>query len=319
MVNAASLSAPARNRCRQIERSDFDAVVGLLARGFQERTASYWHHVLSRLDAHPTPDGYPKYGYLLENENIVVGAILQIFTNVEGAGETNIRCYLSSWYVEPAFRGYASLLVSTATRRKSVTYVNVSPDPRTWPIIQAQGFSCYSRGQYRAIPTLGLRSEKGTIREIQAFEDAERRVGALTFGILTDHADYGCLSVVCDAPDGEYPFVFQARRIGKGLVPCAQLVYCRDITDLARFARPLGLFLLDRGLPCVSVDSNGPINGLVGVYFKNRAPKYCKGPQVPRQGDLAYTEAVLFEPRATDKNSLPGLARPLVQPCANDQ
>ncbi len=39
------------------------------------------------------------------------------------AGETLApRCNLSSWYVEPAFRAYAPLLVSQALRHKEVTY-----------------------------------------------------------------------------------------------------------------------------------------------------------------------------------------------------
>jgi len=102
--------------------------------------------------------------------------------------------------------------------------------------------------------------------------------------MLATHAGYGCLSVICTAEDGEHPFVFQARRIGRGLVPCAQLLYCRDMADIARFARPLGLFLLRRGLPCISLDANGPIEGLVGRYFDGKAPKYFKGPHRPRLG-----------------------------------
>jgi hypothetical protein len=296
MVNTASHSIPTKNHCRQIERSDFDAVIALLTRGFPIRAESHWRRALSRLETRVTPPDYPKYGYLLENEGAVVGVILLIFTGVEAGGEIGRRCYLSSWYVEPAFRSYASLLVSAAIRRREVTYVNVSPDPRTWPIIEAQGFSRYSKGQYRAMPLLSLRSETGRIREIRASDRVQKPIGALTAQILSDHAEYGCLSLVCEAQDGQYPFVFQVQRIARGVVPCAQLVYCRDVADLARFARPLGLFLLRRGIPFVSVDSNGKIEGLLGTYFEGKAPKYCKGHRPPRQGDLAYTEAVLFEP-----------------------
>jgi hypothetical protein len=52
--------------------------------------------------------------------------------------------------------------------------------------------------------------------------------------------------------------------------------------------------LTARGRPLVIIDSNGPIPGLVGKYFSNKAPKYFKGPDRPRFGDLAYTEAVMF-------------------------
>jgi hypothetical protein len=296
MVNADAFKVPIKNRCREIEGSDIDAVVTLLTRGFPTRTASYWRRALARLEAHPTPPGYPKFGYLLESEGAPVGVILLIFAAIEAAGELRPRCYLSSWYVEPAFRAYASLLVSVATKDKHVTYVNVSPDPRTWPIIEAQGFSRYSRGQYRAAPLLSWRSENGRIREVRVGERAKSHLDAPTLALLADHAEHNCLSLICEARDGEYPFVFQVRRIGRDLFACAQLIYCRDIADVARFAQPLGLFLARRGILCVSIDSNGRVQGLVGRYFEGRAPKYFKGPDRPRPGDLAYTESVLLEP-----------------------
>ena len=75
---------------------------------------------------------------------------------------------------------------------------------------------------------------------------------------------------------------------------CAQLVYCRDIDDFVRFARPIGRFLALRGRPLIIIDANGPIRGLVGHYFAGRMPRYFRGPERPRLGDLAYTEAALF-------------------------
>ena len=77
-------------------------------------------------------------------------------------------------------------------------------------------------------------------------------------------------------------------------MPCAQLIYCRDIADFVRFAGPLGRFLALRGRPFVIVDSNGPIPGLVGIYRRGSMPKYFKGPRRPRLGDLAYTEYALL-------------------------
>ena len=77
-----------------------------------------------------------------------VGAILMICSALRAGGTLAPRCNLSSWYVEPAFRTYAPLLVSHALRHKDVTYLNVSAAPHTWPIIEAQGFSRYSEGLF---------------------------------------------------------------------------------------------------------------------------------------------------------------------------
>jgi hypothetical protein len=75
-----------------------------------------------------------------------------------------------------------------------------------------------------------------------------------------------------------------------------RLIYCRDLADFARFARPLGRHLLRRGIPWVAVDSNGPIPGLPGFFRKRGERQYFRGPDQPRLGDLAYTEAALFGP-----------------------
>jgi hypothetical protein len=80
----------------------------------------------------------------------------------------------------------------------------------------------------------------------------------------------------------------------KGVIPCTQLIYCRNIEDFIRFVRPIGRYLARRGRPVVIIDSNGPIPGLVGKYFDGKVPKYFKGPERPSFGDLAYTEAVMF-------------------------
>jgi hypothetical protein len=87
--------------------------------------------------------------------------------------------------------------------------------------------------------------------------------------------------------------VFRPRLV-RGFVPCAQLIYCRDVSDLVRFAGPVGRALAWRGRPLVLIDANGPIPGLLGWFGRGRMPKYFKGPQRPRLGDLAYTEYALL-------------------------
>jgi hypothetical protein len=93
----------------------------------------------------------------------------------------------------------------------------------------------------------------------------------------------------CATPERAYPFVFRPRWVKK-VLPCAQLIYCRDVADLVRFAGPIGRYLAWRGRPFVIVDANAPIQGLIGIYRRGSMPKYFKGPNRPRLGDLAFTE-----------------------------
>src|SRR5262249_18796900 len=152
MVNAAEPSA-SKIRCRQIADGDLDRLADLLTRGFgARRTRAFWAHVLDGLRTRAVPADMPRYGYLLENDGVPVGTILLIFATTPGGGA--LRACVSSWYVEPAFRGYAPLLVSQALKLKQVTYLNISPAPHTLPILNAQGYQRYSTGVFVALPAL---------------------------------------------------------------------------------------------------------------------------------------------------------------------
>jgi hypothetical protein len=286
-----SLPTP-KVRSRQIADADIERVVDLLARGFGLRPRSYWQRALERLSSHPAPADMPKYGYLLESGGDLVGVILLIFSSIPGEQSSKMRCNVSSWYVEPAFRSYASLLISQAIKNKNVTYLNISPAAHTQPIVEAQGFSRYSTGQFVAVPALSPLGG-GTVKVIDAAQRPDASIEPSELDLLLAHKEYGCLSLWAVASGNAHPFVFMPR-LAKGCVPCVQLIYCRHIDDFVRLAGPIGRYLAARGRPLVIVDSIGPIPGLVGKHIDGKVPKYFKGPDRPHFGDLAYTEAVLF-------------------------
>jgi len=298
MVNVLARVSEVKIRCRQIADSDIGAIVGLLNRGFPERRPQYWVRGLERQAARLLPPGYPTYGYLLENDGVPVGVVLLLFAELEVDGRMMTRCNLSSWYVEPGFRSHASLLISFALRHREVTYLNISPARHTWSIVEAQGFKRYSSGQYLALPALSPSAPRVQVRQIRPETSPEASASMPESELLIAHAGYGCLSLVCTAADGSYPFVFLPlqRRTGPLRIPGAQLVYCRDIADFIRFAGALGRFLLKRWALFVALDANGPIDGLIGIYRESRGRKYFKGPDEPRLGDLAFSELVLFGP-----------------------
>jgi len=284
-----------RPRFREITESDIDAVADLLTRGFVHRPRQYWIRGLRRQGMRDLPAGVPRYGYMLENEGRPVGCLLLIYASKTRGGEIVTFCNVSSWYVDPPFRNYASLLSATAQKRKDVTYLNVTPAAFTWPVIEAQGFQHYCAGLYFSIPWLSL--AKGMTIEpvapdtksIEGLNDAES-------ALLARHAGYGCLSLVCRTADGPVPFVFLSLRKRRGIIPtpAMQLGYCRSVSDFVRCAGAIGRFLLRRGRPVVIVDANGPIAGLTGFYTEARGRKYFRGPHRPALGDLSDTELVIY-------------------------
>jgi hypothetical protein len=284
-------------RCRQIDEGDLPAIAELLTRGFPNRNWQFWQCALDHLTRREPPHELPKYGYLMETDGAPIGAILLICSAIPVDGKLTTRCNLSSWYVEPAFRTYAPLLVSQALRHKGVTYLNISAAPHTWPIIEAQGFSRYSEGVFICFPALGVRSHGEEIEVSEAGKEPANKPAAgfdpFEQEMLVQHAAHGCISLWCATAGTGHPFVFRPRWV-KGVVPCVQLIYCRDIGDFARFAGPIGRYLALRGRGIVIVDANAPIPGLAGIFRRGSKPKYFKGPQRPRLGDLAYTEYAIL-------------------------
>jgi hypothetical protein len=279
-------------RFRQIVDSDVNDVVELLTRGFApRRTRAFWQEAMARLAAHATP-GAPRYGYMLDADGGAVGVVLLVSSSVPTDDGAQVRSNVSSWYVDPAFRSYASVLISQAIRRKEVTYVNLTPVAHTRPILLAQGYTCYATGVFVATLPLHLFARAAGTRIVPADLTPRASFTSYERQVLLDHAGYGCTALWCETEERAYPFVFRLRSL-RG-IPCAQLVYCRDVEDCVRFIGPLARYLTLRGRPFLIIDANGPIPGLIGKYFAQTMPRYFRGPQRPRLGDLAYTEIAMF-------------------------
>ena len=278
-------------RIRQIVDADLPAVADLLKSGFRWRSARYWLRGLRRQVDRPQPAGTPRYGYLLESAGRPVGAILLFFSSLPSGENIVLRCNLSSWFVMPEFRALGPLLVSSAIKNEKITYFNISAAPHTWPIVEAQGFSIYCRGEMLAIPALARPVDNVTIdlaTNSSWLENMPER------DLLLQHAKLSCLSLVLRCDEKIHPFIFHRYRI-KRVLPTYQLIYCRDMAEFVRFAGNLGRFLLlQKATSFVLVDANGRVPGLAGIYTERRGRKYAKGPHVPKLGDLAYSENVFF-------------------------
>ena len=288
----------AKVRCREIRESDIEAVADLLTRGFAGRRRAYWIEGLRRQALRPVPEGYPRFGYMLDHEGLPVGVLLLLYTTREHDGETAIRCNLSSWYVEPGFRNYAPMLTKIAQRHKEVTYLNISPAVWTWPIIETQGFKAYCRGLFFSLPVLSRPLPEASVETVPPAAKSIDGIGECDAEVLMRHAQYQCLSIVCRTADGTFPFVLQPLRIRKGWIapPAMQLIYCRDVAEYVACAGTIGRFLLRHGKISVVLDANERIPDLAGIYTEARGRKYFKGPHPPRLADLTDTELVLYGP-----------------------
>ena len=281
-----------RVRSREINNSDLLPLAEFLGRGLGY-SSRYYSQILDRLAERPALTGFPRYGYLLESGNNIVGAIVLIFTEIRLTDVRTIRCHVTAWCVDPHYRTFGAIFFSKALNHKGVTYLNISARPSALPFLKLHGFSKYASGQFVAFPALSaaFTSSAEQVDVVGIDTTPTGRFDPFEHELLLTHEKYGCLCLWCVTSGRTYPFAFHERYF-KGFLPGVQLVYCRDVEDFVRFVAPIGLFLAARRKFLVRIDSNGPIRGLVGRYFDGMEPRYYKGVK-PRLGDLAYTQTVM--------------------------
>ena len=289
MDHAASAK---RVHCRLIVESDLDAVCGLLCEGFPGHSRAWWRAGLDRLASRNVPRPMPRFGYCLDTGQRLAGVILLIASVRDTENGTALFCNVASWYVKPAHRGYAQLLVSMALKHKHVTYTNVSPAPHTWPIVEKQGYARYCGGLFFAAAL--LKRPDPRVR-IVAF-DPERHLQLSGADLLRRHREMGCSAVVAEEAGKSTGFVFRRYSIRAGRLPLPALfaIHAPDRQELVRLAGNIARYYTPRLAPFIVMDADGPVAGLPGVYTEARGRKYYKGPHRPALCDLADTEYAIF-------------------------
>lgn len=192
--NPIQSRAAAKVACRPIDTGDLPEIVDLLTEGFPERDRAYWERGLDRLGSRPAIGNFPRFGYLLALDGIIVGCLLLIVSQDE---QGNPRGNVSSWYVQPAYRSLASMLVSFVFRHKDLTLINISPAPHTIPILEAQGYKRYVDGQVIAAPLLSTAGLRARVIGIGPDANEPGLLPDHEMALLARHASWAaCLSCV---------------------------------------------------------------------------------------------------------------------------
>lgn len=293
-VNAEPTARPTVT-CREIRETDLDAVAACLQRHFPERTFAYWRNGLERLARRSPVPGWPRFGHLVAVGDDVVGALVQICAPRGDDEQSWVRCNLSSWCLDEAYRAYAILLHRRAVAFGGGVYVNISASPHTHKSIEAVGFRRYSGGQTFFSPLLSRGTRGAMVLRYRPESPLAADLPAFERRLLADNAGANGCQALIGILDGEAtPFVLQWRTVFRNVVPGGHVVYARSEADLLAFSRALGAWCALRGRFFLVADGEGPIAGLRGKYFAEREPRYYSGPRKPSPLDLIDTELQIF-------------------------
>lgn len=273
---------------RQLEHADLPEVAKILAEGFPRQSLAFWQDQLRKMAQRQPAPGTPLFGYGLDIGGLQ-GVILT-FGSLHGPAEARQTIVnISSWTVRPAFRGLAAIeLYRYATSADGVTFSNLSAVTRTQKTIKKCGFVERTAGQMIAV---GVAHSRGT-KPIISLNDAERAgLSPERAAMMRDHQARGCLTFCLEDHDRLVPFMFLPRRLKPG-IPVAQLIYCERLSDLTDNSRTVTWEALKRGFAALLIDASGPLKGLIGRYFADRASKYYKGPTPIYAIDHSYSEMI---------------------------
>jgi len=199
----------------------------------------------------------PDRGFVLVDNTRIVGFLGTIYAKREINGKVGLTCNLSSWYVEPRYRGWGAALLRAALRDVSVTYISLTPNPLSEQVFKMLGFSELSDSMLALPPFL----HAGTFRHARpriSFDpdDVRASLNDRQRSIFDDHAPYDCLQLaVQDGPEHAYivvkrrvmPVPKLASLLHAGMtMPCSEILHCSNPPLLTRHLERVKLAILWR-------------------------------------------------------------------------
>jgi hypothetical protein len=277
-----------RMRVREIQNTDLFELAALLAEGFPKRRLEHWRAALRLLGKRPTVDGFPRYGYCLEDEGRLEGALLLLTATIDGVTRSN----LSSWYVRPRYRLLATLMHQCAVRTGGSIYLNLSPAAHTLRSIEALGFRPYTAGTLLVDATSSVKIGDSIVRSLTP--DLASTLAIDVRRWVQAHCRYGCDALLLEDKEGPMIALYRIKWL-KRSIPAARFV-AGDPARLAASSGPLMRALFPRGIPLALIDAPLLYTPARGIrHFPNRARRYASSSGAPpAPGDLRETEVALF-------------------------
>lgn len=245
---------------RPVEVDDIERICALLHRagierdGFDQRIApEVWRNLFDYRWLEQKPDR----GFVLVDNAEIVGFLGTIYAQRAINGKAGLTCDLSSWYVQPRYRGWGAVLLRAALRDVSVTYTSLTPNPLSRQVLRMLGFIELS-GPVLVMPPL-LHAE--TFRHARprisfSPDDVRASLNDRQRSIFDDHAPHDCLQLaVREGPEHAYivvkrrmmPVPKLASLLHLGLpMPCSEILHCSNPPLLTRHLERVKLAILRR-------------------------------------------------------------------------
>ena len=134
-------------------------------------------------------------------ENALRGVVLTIASVHTEGSERRVFINISSWYVQPPFRGSpAKEPYRHACCREGITYTNLSAAEYTVKTIISLGFEEWTAGQTVILDSKWRQPSREIIRILPLDKLVGVEIGSTEAELLADHENLGCLTSVLRRP-----------------------------------------------------------------------------------------------------------------------
>jgi len=237
--------------------------------------------------------GKPNTGFMLREEDRIVGVYMAIYSVRTIGGKTHSFCNLAAWSVLPAFRVHSLKLLKAILSQDGYHFTELSPNPKVFQIMQRFDFRPLDT-RLTVILNLPLPTWR---RGIQVLHDPERMVEALgeeDRHVFEDHRRFEAGYHLAVGSTAGYSYVIY-RRVRRRGIPCAWILHFSRGASFSEVLGALTRYLLFR---------TGALLTLVESRFLAKRPplsitveaaqkKLYRSPHLkPDQIDNLYSEMV---------------------------
>ncbi len=179
---------------RETKAEDFERIYPLLCEFRNPYVQKeQWKRLFEDLwDTHP---GYCGYG-MFENDR-AVGFLGLLFSERMIRGQRHRIGHLTSWIVQPEYRGRSIFLLQPVLRLSNVTWVDLTPSREVYFLLKRAGFEDLETHVRFIFPFLG-------VSKVHIQKEAEPPSDPILRKMVLDHTALGCFYLTGESPSGVF-------------------------------------------------------------------------------------------------------------------
>lgn len=182
-----------------------------------------------RMFQDPWSGGEDYFGYVMLDDEAIVGFLGLLFTRQPVNGPQERFCELHSWYVKDAYRKESLKLLLPALSMRKVTLLNYTPTPDVYEISKKFGFTDLETRLRLIYPLFNPFNLRRRYRLDTNLFSIQGRLSEQDKVIFHDHANLDCRHVmIIDEHSGRSCYMIIKRMRRRWFEPFARLLYVSD-------------------------------------------------------------------------------------------